>query len=63
MSYCDTAFALLEWSVEAVPGLPAYTVPACPSGSNAEPGALAEFASVWSAFPAGPPQVVPGAPG
>ena len=61
MSYCETAFELFACSAEAVPGLPAYTVPACPLGLNGEPLALAELPGVTVAL--GLPQVVPGAPG
>jgi hypothetical protein len=61
MSYWETAFPLLELFDDAVPGLPAYTVPAVPFGLYAEPGALAEFPGVEPAFAL--PHVVPGAPG
>lgn len=58
MSYCDTAFVLLEFAADAVPGFPAYTLPACPLGLNGD-WELLEFPGVtiycW--------QVVFGAPG
>ena len=37
MSYWDTAWALCECVADAVPGLPAYTFPACPVGLNGAP--------------------------
>jgi len=61
MSYCEIAFPLWECNAEAVPGLPAYTVPAWPLGLNGEPPALTELPGVEVA--PGLPQVVPGAPG
>src|SRR6516225_4780601 len=61
MSYCETACVLLALADEAVPGLPAYTVPACPLGLNTEPPALTELPGVEVAPVL--PQVVPGAPG
>ena len=61
MSYCETACGLFACCAEAVPGLPAYTVPACPFGLNGEPLALAELPGVDVASEL--PQVVPGAPG
>jgi hypothetical protein len=36
MSYCETEWLLLEWSNEAVPGLPAYTVPDWPDPLNGD---------------------------
>jgi hypothetical protein len=63
MSYWDTAVELAACAAEAVPGLPAYTVPAVPFALNGEPDAEAAAPGVEFAFPAGPPQVVFGAPG
>ena len=60
MSYCETACALLAFAAEAVPGLPAYTLLACPVPLNTEL-ALTELPGVDVAL--GLPQVVPGAPG
>jgi hypothetical protein len=60
MSYCETACELLAFADEAVPGLPAYTVPAVPFGLNGEPLAVAELPGVDVASAL--PQVVPGAP-
>lgn len=48
---------LLACSVDAVPGLPAYTVPACPFGLNGEPFALAALPGVFGAC--GVPQLFP----
>jgi hypothetical protein len=45
MSYWETAVGL-PFASEGVPGLPAYTVPACPLGLNTEPGALAALPGV-----------------
>src|SRR6516164_4220254 len=61
MSYCEIAFPLWECNAEAVPGLPAYTVPAWPLGLNGEPFAFTALPGVEVA--PGLPQVVPGAPG
>jgi hypothetical protein len=61
MSYCETACVLPACSDEAVPGLPAYTWPACPFGLNGEPFASAALPGLEPAFEL--PQVVPGAPG
>jgi hypothetical protein len=63
MSYWETACVLFAFAAEAVPGLPAYTVPAVPVALNGEPAAVAAPPGVEFAFPAGPPQVVFGAPG
>jgi hypothetical protein len=62
MSYCEMAFPLWEFAREAVPGLPAYTVPAVPDGLNTEPPAEAELPGVDDVA-LELPQVVPGAPG
>jgi hypothetical protein len=55
MSYWETACALFAFA--------AYTVPAVPLALNGEPAAVAAPPGVEFAFPAGPPQVVFGAPG
>jgi hypothetical protein len=51
---------LFEWASEAVPGLPAYTTPACPAGLNGDPGAVAELPGITGLDG---PQVLVGAPG
>jgi hypothetical protein len=61
MSHCEIECELLERKADAVPGLPAYTVPACPFGLNGDPLALTAFPGVEPALEL--PQVVPGAPG
>jgi len=43
ISYWETALGLFAWASDAVPGFPAYTVPACPVGLNTEPGEDIEF--------------------
>src|SRR5665811_361924 len=49
MSYCETACLLPACSNDAVSGLPAYTVPACPLGLNGEPAAEMDLPGVKSA--------------
>ena len=59
-SYWDTAAVLFALANEAVPGLPAYTAPACPLPLNGEPGAVAEEPGVAGLSG---PHVLVGAPG
>jgi hypothetical protein len=61
MSYWDTALGLCEWAEDAVPGFPAYTVPAVPAELNGEPEA--EFEPPGVEVAPWLPHVVPGAPG
>ena len=60
MSYWEIA-VLLPLANDAVPGLPAYTVPEVPVGLNTEPAAELELPGVEVAPEL--PHVVPGAPG
>src|SRR5258708_25566183 len=59
-SYCETTAVLFALASDAVPGLPAYTTPACPLALNGEPGAAAAAPGVTGL--AGP-HVFAGAPG
>lgn len=61
MSYWETACELLACAEDAVPGFPAYTVPACPEGSNGLPPAFTALPGVIPVLAL--PQVVFGAPG
>jgi hypothetical protein len=62
MSYSEMECGLFEFAMEAVPGLPAYTVPACPFGLNGDcadidcPGVAVKFEQLVEPSP--PP--VPG---
>jgi hypothetical protein len=60
VSYWETTAVLFALANEAVPGLPAYTTPACPLPLNGEPGAAADEPGVTGL--AGP-HVFAGAPG
>jgi len=63
MSYCETAAALLAFANEAVPGLPAYTLLACPLPLNTELLAVVTALAGASDVALELKQVVPGAPG
>lgn len=58
-SYWETAAVELEFASDAVPGFPAYTVPACPLGLNGDPDAATALPGVCVP---GAPHVFVGAP-